>query len=85
MTWAHHALINNYFSKTLVRLLSTVLLGFYFLFMQAVEYDEAQFSIADGVYGRVFFMATGFHGIHVLIGSLFLTYVLYNLVSLKLT
>jgi len=62
-----------------------VLLGFYFLFMQAVEYDEAQFSIADGVYGRVFFMATGFHGIHVLIGSLFLTYVLYNLVSLKLT
>jgi heme/copper-type cytochrome/quinol oxidase subunit 3 len=53
--------------------------------MQYVEYDEAQFSIADGVYGSVFFMATGFHGTHVLIGTLFLTYVLYNLLSIKLT
>lgn len=85
VTWAHHALMNNYFTKTFVRLLFTIVLGAYFLFMQYVEYDEAQFSIADGVYGRVFFMATGFHGTHVLIGTLFLTYVLYNLVSLKLT
>jgi heme/copper-type cytochrome/quinol oxidase subunit 3 len=53
--------------------------------MQALEYDEAQFSIADGVYGRVFFIATGFHGMHVLIGTLFLTYVLYNLVNIKLS
>ena len=55
------------------------MLGVYFLAMQALEYDEAQFSIADGVYGSVFFMATGFHGIHVLIGTLFLTYVLFNI------
>lgn len=85
VTWAHHALINNYFSKTFVRLAFTIVLGAYFLFMQYVEYDEAQFSIADGVYGSVFFMATGFHGTHVLIGTLFLTYVLYNLLSIKLT
>jgi heme/copper-type cytochrome/quinol oxidase subunit 3 len=77
--------MNNYFSKTFVRLLFTILLGVYFLAMQALEYDEAQFSIADGVYGRVFFMATGFHGIHVIIGTLFLMYVMFNLVSIKLT
>jgi len=53
--------------------------------MQAIEYDEANFCISDGVYGRVFFMATGFHGMHVLIGTLFLTYVIYNLISLKLS
>lgn len=77
--------MNNYFSKTFVSLLFTILLGVYFLAMQALEYEEAQFSIADGVYGRVFFMATGFHGMHVLIGTLFLTYVFYNLISIKLT
>jgi heme/copper-type cytochrome/quinol oxidase subunit 3 len=77
--------MNNYFSKTFVRLLFTILLGVYFLAMQALEYDEAQFSIADGVYGRVFFMATGFHGMHVIIGTLFLMYVMFNLVSIKLT
>ena len=85
VTWAHHALINNYFSKTFVSLLFTILLGVYFLAMQAIEYDEAQFSIADGVYGRVFFMATGFHGMHVMIGTLFLMYVMFNLVNMKLT
>jgi cytochrome c oxidase subunit 3 len=77
--------MNNYFSKTFIRLLFTIMLGVYFLAMQALEYDEAQFSIADGVYGSVFFMATGFHGMHVLIGTLFLTYVLFNLVNIKLT
>jgi cytochrome c oxidase subunit 3 len=49
-----------------------------------MEYEEAQFSIADGVYGRTFFMATGFHGMHVFVGTSFLFYVLLNLVSGKL-
>ena len=52
--------------------------------MQYVEYSEAAFSISDGAYGSTFFMATGFHGMHVLIGALFLSYALFNLVSGKL-
>lgn len=84
VTWAHHALMRNYFNKTVIRLLITVLLGVYFLIIQYLEYDEAQFAIADGVYGRTFFIATGFHGIHVLVGTTFLFYVLIKLLSGKL-
>lgn len=47
-------------------------LGVYFSLLQGYEYYEASFRIADSVYGSVFFMATGFHGFHVLIGSSFL-------------
>ncbi|MEE6518065.1 hypothetical protein FKM82_028743 [Ascaphus truei] len=50
----------------------TILLGLYFTALQAIEYYEAPFTIADGVYGSTFFVATGFHGLHVIIGSLFL-------------
>jgi heme/copper-type cytochrome/quinol oxidase subunit 3 len=52
--------------------------------MQYVEYAEAAFSLADGVYGSTFFLATGFHGMHVLVGTSFLFYVFFNLVSGKL-
>lgn len=81
VTWAHHRLINNFFNKTVVSLFLTVALGVYFLFMQWLEYNEAMFSIADGVYGRTFFMATGFHGMHVMVGTTFLFYVFLSLIS----
>jgi cytochrome c oxidase subunit 3 len=50
----------------------TVLLGIYFSILQAYEYIEAPFTIADAVYGSTFYIATGFHGLHVLIGTTFL-------------
>ena len=53
-------------------LVGTVVLGVYFTFLQAGEYYEASFTIADGAYGSTFFIATGFHGLHVLIGKSFL-------------
>lgn len=84
VTWCHHAIINNYFTKSVVSLFLTVSLGVYFLTIQYVEYAEAAFSLADGVYGSTFFLATGFHGIHVLVGTSFLIYVFFNLVSGKL-
>lgn len=85
VTWCHHSVINNLFSKSFVRLSFTVLLGVYFLIMQWLEYREAQFSIADGVYGSTFFIATGFHGIHVTVGTIFLFYVLVILRMSKVT
>jgi len=84
VTWAHHSIINNLFNKSVIRLLFTVLLGVYFLYMQWVEYSEASFTFADGVYGGTFFLATGFHGMHVLVGTTFLFYTLYLLLSSKL-
>lgn len=70
VTWRHHSLINNLNSKP--RLLGTVVLGAYFSLLQAYEYIESSFSIRDSVFGRTFFIGTGFHGFHVLVGSLFL-------------
>ena len=56
----------------------TILLGALFTALQAVEYDHAAFSFTDGIYPSVFFMATGFHGFHVIIGTLFLTVCLFR-------
>nr|YP_009536174.1 cytochrome c oxidase subunit III [Nemorilla maculosa]AYM35205.1 cytochrome c oxidase subunit 3 [Nemorilla maculosa] len=72
ITWAHHSLMENNYSQTTQGLFFTVILGIYFTILQAFEYLEAPFSIADSVYGSTFFVATGFHGIHVLIGTTFL-------------
>lgn len=72
VTWAHHRLINKNYTQTLQRLVITILLGIYFSLLQLLEYISAPFRIADSIYGSIFFLATGFHGIHVLIGTLFL-------------
>nr|YP_010478273.1 cytochrome c oxidase subunit III [Nesophrosyne sp. 23 GMB-2012]UVI59717.1 cytochrome c oxidase subunit III [Nesophrosyne sp. 23 GMB-2012] len=72
ITWAHNAIINNNISQTKQSLWITILLGIYFTMLQTIEYLEAPFSIADSVYGSTFFMSTGFHGIHVIIGTMFI-------------
>nr|YP_010286288.1 cytochrome c oxidase subunit III [Ornithomya biloba]UKS08897.1 cytochrome c oxidase subunit 3 [Ornithomya biloba] len=72
VTWAHHSLMENNHSQTTQGLFFTVTLGIYFSLLQAYEYIEASFTIADSIYGSTFFMATGFHGIHVFIGTMFL-------------
>nr|SSD62305.1 cytochrome c oxidase subunit III [Battus belus] len=73
VTWAHHSIMENNFSQMTQGLFITIMLGIYFSILQAYEYFEASFSIADSIYGTTFFMATGFHGIHVIIGTIFLT------------
>nr|SBT96183.1 COX3 [Haploginglymus sp. JP-2016] len=72
VTWAHHSIMEAFHTQTKATLLLTILLGFYFTALQAYEYLEATFSMADSVYGSTFFLATGFHGLHVIIGSTFL-------------
>ena len=73
LTLSHHTLIAG--RKTFVPfhlLVATIILGIFFTFLQGFEYINAPFSIADGIYGSTFFMATGFHGLHVLVGTIFL-------------
>nr|YP_004734456.1 cytochrome c oxidase subunit III [Agriosphodrus dohrni]ADF65636.1 cytochrome c oxidase subunit III [Agriosphodrus dohrni] len=72
VTWAHHSMMEKNFSQTKSALILTVILGLYFTILQAYEYYEASFTISDSVFGSCFFMATGFHGIHVIIGTTFL-------------
>nr|YP_010890414.1 cytochrome c oxidase subunit III [Matrona cyanoptera]UZA66671.1 cytochrome c oxidase subunit III [Matrona cyanoptera] len=72
VTWAHHSLMENNKTQTAQGLFFTVMLGLYFTSLQGFEYWEAPFTIADSVYGSSFFVATGFHGLHVVIGTTFL-------------
>nr|ACJ43888.1 cytochrome c oxidase subunit 3 [Ichthyosaura alpestris] len=72
VTWAHHSIMQGNRKEAIQSLFLTIALGVYFTALQAMEYYEAPFSIADGVYGSTFFVATGFHGLHVMIGSIFL-------------
>lgn len=72
VTWAHHAIIENNHSQITQGLFFTIILGIYFTILQAYEYIEAPFTIADRIYGSTFFIATGFHGLHVIIGTIFL-------------
>jgi cytochrome c oxidase subunit 3 len=71
-TWAHHGLVCGNRLNALLGLIFTILLGSIFSWFQFLEYLEADFSISDSIYGSIFYMATGFHGFHVLLGSTFL-------------
>ncbi|HET9903561.1 MAG TPA: cytochrome c oxidase subunit 3 [Xanthobacteraceae bacterium] len=72
VTWAHHALLENDRDGVKKGLICTILLGLLFTTVQAYEYSHAAFSFAGHIYGATFFMATGFHGAHVIIGTAFL-------------
>ncbi len=72
LTWAHHALRENNRKDLLRGLQYTILLGLLFTSIQLFEYLESDFSLKSGSYGSTFFMATGFHGLHVIIGTIFL-------------
>nr|YP_010989332.1 cytochrome c oxidase subunit III [Epicauta sibirica]WOV67154.1 cytochrome c oxidase subunit 3 [Epicauta sibirica] len=72
VTWAHHGLMENNYNQALQGLILTVILGIYFSILQGYEYLESSFTISDAAYGSSFFVATGFHGIHVIIGTTFL-------------
>ena len=72
VTWAHHAIQHDNRRDFNIGLAITVVLGVIFTCLQAVEYDHAKFAFTDGIYPSVFYMATGFHGFHVIVGTLFL-------------
>jgi cytochrome c oxidase subunit 3 len=70
VTWAHHALIVRAKKHALIALILTIIFAVVFTLVQGIEYVNAPFNISDGVYGSCFYMATGFHGFHVLIGTI---------------
>ena len=72
VTWAHHALIHGDRDGLKKGLLATIALGLVFSFIQGYEYWHAPFDFKGNIYGATFFMATGFHGFHVLVGTIFL-------------
>lgn len=69
VTWAHHAIILSAKRQTIIGLLYTLILAILFTYFQGLEYVSAPFNISDGIYGSCFYMATGFHGFHVFIGT----------------
>nr|YP_005267079.1 cytochrome c oxidase subunit III [Labeo catla]AEZ56451.1 cytochrome c oxidase subunit III [Labeo catla] len=85
VTWAHHSIMEGERKQAIQSLALTILLGLYFTALQAMEYYEAPFTIADGVYGSTFFVATGFHGLHVIIGSTFLAVCLLRQIQYHFT
>jgi cytochrome c oxidase subunit 3 len=72
VTWAHHALLHGDRKGLKWGLVLTILLGAIFSCVQAIEYSEAGFAFSGNMYGATFFMATGFHGFHVFVGTIFL-------------
>lgn len=72
VTWAHHALLNNDRKGLIWGLAITIALGLLFSYVQYYEYAHAPFAFKDSIYGATFYMATGFHGFHVIIGTIFL-------------
>jgi len=72
VTWAHHALLEGKRDQLIYSLVCTVVLGALFTVCQVYEYGHAAFNFAGHIYGSTFFMATGFHGAHVVIGTIFL-------------
>jgi len=81
VTWAHHALQVGDRRSAITGLALTVLLGISFTALQVIEYAQAGFSFDGSLYGSAFFMATGFHGAHVVIGTLFLMVCLGRLMA----
>jgi cytochrome c oxidase subunit 3 len=72
VTWAHHAILEGHNKQAITALGMSTFLGFFFLSFQVYEYSHVTFGFTDGIYSSTFFMATGFHGFHVLVGTLFL-------------
>jgi len=78
VTWSHHAMEQGDFNTSVISLLFTVLLGATFTAFQLLEYYVARFTFSCSSYSSVYFMGTGFHGLHVLIGRVLLFFCLFR-------
>nr|WIM51565.1 cytochrome c oxidase subunit 3 [Franciscoloa roseicapillae] len=81
ITWSHHSTMEGNKDDTMTSLVLTILMGVTFTALQCMEYFETSFSISDSIFGSIFFMSTGFHGIHVIIGTSMLTVCLFRVMK----
>jgi cytochrome c oxidase subunit 3 len=72
VTYAHHSLIQGYRTGALYGMFFTIVLAILFTILQGLEYSVSSFTISDGSYGSCFYFSTGFHGFHVIIGTVFI-------------
>jgi len=84
ITWCHFRILNNYWFVRVIAIVITLLLGRYFLLIQFYEYKEASFTFVSRGYGRIFFLATGFHGFHVLLGCIMILVRCVRLITLSM-
>lgn len=82
VTVTHLYLINNSKKKTIIFINLTIILSIYFLILQILEYKQATFTFSDSIFGSSFYIATGFHGLHVIIGTIFLLINLIRIIKL---
>jgi cytochrome c oxidase subunit 3 len=85
VTYAHHSVIKGNRSDSLKALLFTIVLAIIFTIFQSVEYTVSSFTISDGIYGSCFYFGTGFHGLHVIIGTIFLSVSLIRILFYHIT
>jgi cytochrome c oxidase subunit 3 len=78
VTWAHHAIVWGSKENASWALINTVILAIIFTGFQLFEYKNTPFTAEDSVYGSIFFLTTGFHGLHVIIGTIFLLFAGYQ-------
>lgn len=85
ITYAHHSLIKGNRAGALYGSVYTVVLAMVFTLFQGIEYNVSSFTISDGAFGTCFFFGTGFHGLHVMIGTIFLGVGLWRILAYHLT
>nr|AZL93275.1 cytochrome c oxidase subunit 3 [Helorus sp. ZJUH_2016017] len=79
ITWCHHSLMNKMYEEAKNSLLYGILMAILFLILQIYEFKSSLFCLSDSIFGSIFFMLTGFHGIHVIIGTIFLIFNFYRI------
>nr|YP_010350249.1 cytochrome c oxidase subunit III [Virgulibracon endoxylaphagus]UOK09629.1 cytochrome c oxidase subunit III [Virgulibracon endoxylaphagus] len=79
ITWCHYSILNKNYLESKFSILMTLFLGILFIMFQFMEYKNSFFTISDSIYGSIFFMMTGFHGFHVILGILFILFSMIRL------
>ncbi len=85
ITWVHYGLISNNYKEALIGFVVTLFLAIFFTLLQIGEYFSAPFNITDSVFGSAFFSLTGLHGLHVIIGSIFISVCFFRFLNYHFT